>query len=310
MANPTQEFLDALKEADKVAFINTLISAHGGGLTPDEKKKLGYILVTKTANLDIMSDNIQVAFNRIAALGLDASGQNLMSTKDIELLTKQVISADPVVAGKDNRLMSVASVLKALTDMSGAFIKKGVSNLVIGDRSGEAQLTLDAKTGDASHVVFKRDGVAKSSMGVIASNNDELIIEQRANDDVRFIIPAGNTIVAKIGTEFKTVAFTDSLPVAKTITDVAEIDATGVYDGTDIAQAPITGDVIIEAYKDAKGDFDLSCKGADMRRYEGGKQKGTSGAIHWGTVAPDHLFGTTVPADTLGQDGDIYFKVK
>ena len=211
MANPTQEFLDALKEADKVAFINTLISAHGGGLTPDEKKKLGYILATKTANLDIMSDNIQVAFNRIAALGLDASGQNLMSTKEIELLTKQVISADPAVAGKDNRLMSVASVLKALTDMSGAFIKKGVSNLVIGDRSGEAQLTLDAKTGDASHVVFKRDGIPKSSMGAIASNNDELIIEQRSNDDVRFILPTGNNIVAKIGTKFHTLAMIDDV---------------------------------------------------------------------------------------------------
>ena len=92
----------------------------------------------------------------------------------------------------------------------------------------------------------------------------------------------------------------------KVITDVASITKAGVYSGTDVANAPVQGDVIIEAYKDAKGDFDLSCKGSDMRRYEGGKP--ATGAPHWGTVAPDHLSGATVPADTLGHNGDIYFQ--
>jgi len=92
----------------------------------------------------------------------------------------------------------------------------------------------------------------------------------------------------------------------KVITDVADITKAGVYSGTDVTNAPVQGDVIVEAYMDAKGDFDLSCKGSDMRRYEGGKP--ATGAPHWGTVAPDHLFGTAVPANTLGHDGDIYFK--
>ena len=91
----------------------------------------------------------------------------------------------------------------------------------------------------------------------------------------------------------------------KIITDVASITKAGVYSGTDVANAPVQGDVIIEAYKDAKGDFDLSCQGSELRRYDGGKP--ATGAPHWGTVAPDHLSGATVPANTLGHDGDIYF---
>ena len=94
--------------------------------------------------------------------------------------------------------------------------------------------------------------------------------------------------------------------VITTITDVADINKAGVYDGTDVAGAPVQGAIIIEVYMDSKGDFDLSCKGADMRRYEGGKS--ATGTVHWGTVAPDHLFGTADPLDTLGHDGDIYFK--
>ena len=76
------------------------------------------------------------------------------------------------------------------------------ANLIIGDRSAEAQLTLDAKVATASHVVFKRAGVPKSSIGVIATANEELIIEQRVNADIRFILPVGQTIAAKIGTEW------------------------------------------------------------------------------------------------------------
>ena len=402
--------------SDIVSFTKAELQAvkSGGGLDPADKTKLDFIAATKDANLDTMGDNIQVAFNRINDLGLDASGSNLMSTDEIELSSTQVVPTSPALALASNRLMTIGSVFKALndfktvigntyeailgkptkddqilsskkdgtrswidapsggsgvapvdqtklnhisvtkdvdldnmatmddissvgglaqfdyklkvgaadttpvsgkisfdnadpakatklyihkqdrrhTDMSlflaginvgdyfnihdnnnvndfvafdviGKSVQTGdifmvpvkfydnngtltdkervfvhwqrdmaiPNNLVVGDRTGEAQVTLDAKTGDASHVVFKRDGVAKSSIGVIASNNDELVIEQRANDDVRFIIPAGNAIVAKIGTEFKTVSFTE------------------------------------------------------------------------------HLHGTTVPADTLGSDGDVYFRV-
>jgi len=92
---------------------------------------------------------------------------------------------------------------------------------------------------------------------------------------------------------------------AMSILDVAEIADAGTYDGTDVIGAPVQGKIIIEAYMDSHGNLDLSCKGADMRRYEGGKS--AAGVVHFGTVAPDHLSGTTAPADTLGHDGDIYF---
>ena len=83
--------------------------------------------------------------------------------------------------------------------------------LIVGDRSGEAQLTLDAKDATASHVVFERKGVAKSSIGVIAASNDELIIEQRAAADIRFILPANQSVVAKVGGKWHQVAFLDDV---------------------------------------------------------------------------------------------------
>jgi hypothetical protein len=72
-------------------------------------------------------------------------------------------------------------------------------HLEIGDRSGEAQLTLDSKAATASHVVFKRAGVPLSSIGAASASSDELIIEQRKDADIKFILPAGQTISAKIG---------------------------------------------------------------------------------------------------------------
>ena len=114
---PQIEFLKALKETDKVAFIESLITAHGGGLTPDEKTKLSHLLVTKDFNADIADDNIQVAFNRIAALGLDASGNNLVSNDEIELLGTQTIPIDPAVAAGSKSLITVGNTIKALKDL-------------------------------------------------------------------------------------------------------------------------------------------------------------------------------------------------
>ena len=71
---------------------------------------------------------------------------------------------------------------------------------------------LDSKAANASHVVFSRAGVPKSAVGVISASDDQLIIEQRADADVRFILPKDNNIVAKIGTKFHTVAYDLPLP--------------------------------------------------------------------------------------------------
>jgi len=81
----------------------------GPGMLPADKVKLDFLTVTKAANVDTMTDNIQVAFNRIDALGLDASGTNLVSNDEIELVNTQVISGDPAVVAKDNRLITVAN---------------------------------------------------------------------------------------------------------------------------------------------------------------------------------------------------------
>jgi len=162
------------------------------------------------------------------------------------------------------------------------------------DAGHAAQMqVIDKKTG---HGVATMEWL-KTTQEFIFSLSDKDTGVAKATFEIK---PDGH---AYIGT--KQVATLDDLGAVAVITDVASIVKAGVYSGTDVANAPVQGDVIIEAYKDAKGDFDLSCKGADMRRYEGGKP--ATGTPHWGTVAPDHLSGATAPADTLGHDGDIYF---
>ena len=83
--------------------------------------------------------------------------------------------------------------------------------LVIGDRSGEAELTLDAKAATASHTVFKREGIPKASIGVSTAANDQLVIEQRVDGNIKFVVPAGFVVEAKIGTKFHTFAMLDDV---------------------------------------------------------------------------------------------------
>ena len=307
---------------------------------------------------------------------------------------------------------------------------KATDHLTIGDRSSLAELVLDSKAKTASHTVFSREGVTKSSIGVIAADNDQLMIEQRADDDIRFILPVGNNIVAKIGTEFHTLAMLDDVsasgglfqydykiktdasdptPAVKHISfddvdftkttkvyinkkdrlgtdmslflksigkgdwfnihdngdindfvafdvtgpsvqngDIFEIPVShydgngtfkndervyvhwqqpaanpfesthisaisditrgGIFTGDNLADAPVQGKVNITATQDADGNIGLTLKDSTLRVYEGGIPHG--GTVHWKHVAPDHLFGHTVPDDANGHDGDIYFRLK
>ena len=79
------------------------------------------------------------------------------------------------------------------------------NDLQIGDRTASANLTLDSKANDGSQINIKRNAVKLSGIGAMASNNDELIIQQIAQDDIRFILPANQNIVAKIGGVFHTI---------------------------------------------------------------------------------------------------------
>jgi len=83
--------------------------------------------------------------------------------------------------------------------------------LVVGDRSGEAQLTLDAKAGTASQIVFKRGGIPVARAGLLHAVDDQLVIQQTMPAHIEFVLPAGQIIRAKIGTKFHTLAMLDDL---------------------------------------------------------------------------------------------------
>jgi len=95
--------------------------------------------------------------------------------------------------------------------------------------------------------------------------------------------------------------------IIATIKNVSEIHGRGLYDGVDVIGAASQGHIIINVLADSLGNLDLSQKDETGRRTDGGKAVGQ--AIKWHTVNADHLFGTAVPANTLGHDGDLYFKL-
>jgi hypothetical protein len=68
-----------------------------------------------------------------------------------------------------------------------------------------------------------------------------------------------------------------------TITDINGITETGIYEGTDIANAPITGKGMVLANKDAAGDFGFFYMGADEVLHTGGKQAGGT-AVKWTSI--------------------------
>ena len=84
---------------------------------------------------------------------------------------------------------------------------KVAQNLVVGDRSGAAQLTIDSATGSNSDIVLKNNG---TKVNQVLSRNDRLVIESLIGD-VEFVAPAGSAITAKIGGVFHTVAMTSDL---------------------------------------------------------------------------------------------------
>jgi len=125
-------------------------------------------------------------------------------------------------------------------DLDGVILADGSvkvnQNLVIGDRTGEAQLTLDAKAATASHTIFKREGVAKASIGVSVAANDQLTIEQRVDGNIKFVVPDGYKVEAKIGSKFHTFAMLDDIPTGSGITpaDQAKLDHITIASDLDI----------------------------------------------------------------------------
>ena len=95
--------------------------------------------------------------------------------------------------------------------------------------------------------------------------------------------------------------------VVATIKNVDEIHGRGLYDGVDVIGAASQGHIIINVLADSLGNLDLSQKDETGRRTDGGKAVGQ--AIKWHNVNADHLFGTATPANTLGHNGDLYFRL-
>jgi len=172
-------------------------------------------------------------------------------------------------------------------------------NLVIGDRSGEGQLTIDAKTDDACHIIFKENGTKKNE---ILSLTDKLLVESSVGD-IELSVPADNTISAKIGGTWYDML---SSIRPKHVTNMDEIVASGYYEGTDVIGVPKTGPIVITAIVDDAGNASYQIMGTDMRMQLGGKPNGQP--IQWQANNPDHLSGTTAPDDAVGVDGDLYFQ--
>ena len=133
----------------------------------DDLGNFGYFLMGSDMKLHVGARPIgttRVNWNRVADaakdLGFDTTGTNLKSTKEIELESKQVVSSDPAIAGKDNRLMSIASVLKALGDMKTAMTTSLERFSLVGNNPTIHMKVNDAGTSGQMQVVYKARAVA------------------------------------------------------------------------------------------------------------------------------------------------------
>ena len=199
-----EEFIDVLKMKPARDYIKSLMPTPpaGGGGTIDEStfmKEKGLI----TNIIDIGETGIFYGNN---VVGVPAK-----VTGDVLIMASHDINNNMGFFLMDDKMDLYVGGMPSSGQASWSKTIKNTNNLVIGDRTGEAQLTLDAKTANASHMVFKRNGTALSSIGAIAASNEELIIEQRSAADIRFILPADQSIVAKVGGKWHQLAYLDDL---------------------------------------------------------------------------------------------------
>jgi len=157
-------------------------SGGGAGIAPADQAKLDHITIASDLDIDTIDTNAKSAVAQVGALNLDGSGATLMTAKDVELAQAQVVPTDPVLALKDNRMITVASTIAAFNNMSvKVMMEKGI------------------------------------------------------------------------------------------ITDISGITETGIYEGTDVANSPMTGPIMVMANKDSNGDFGFFLMGADGALHTGGK---------------------------------------
>ena len=73
-----------------------------------------------------------------------------------------------------------------------------------------------------------------------------------------------------------------SMSYKNSVTDILDIAETGLYDGTDVANSPEQGKVLIMASKDASGNFGYFLMGNQQLLHTGGRPQGGS-AVNWVT---------------------------
>jgi len=328
MAN-TQEFIDALKEADKVAFIKTIIpkgdkgdtgpagpkgpkgdtgpAGGGSGLDPADKTKLDFIAVTKAADLDAMGAKVAlidgttgINFDEIILDGDRAT------TSDID---------DPnAVPATLERFISIAGLRHALTQF-GALYEK-----ILGKPTKDDQILSSKKDGTRSWIDAPSGGAGglfqfdyKIEVGTVdATPAAKKLAFDNADPKLatKIYINKTDRTNTDMSLFLKSLKAGDYLNLHdnNNINDFIAYDVSGAAVQTgNIFEIPVT------KYDD-----------------NGTLTNGERVFVHWNaaTSSPkldhitvtqdidldtvslvDHLYGTTVPADTLGKDGDIYFKV-
>ena len=131
---PTGSLLDASPTGwDLLLSVGTAeagSSGGGSGLSPADQKKLNHIAINKDVNLDVLSDNMQVAFNRMDNLEqgfthTDADAGNaddnlktehMTANIPVRMLNAQIVPTDEAKALSSREFMTIGSVIKALKD--------------------------------------------------------------------------------------------------------------------------------------------------------------------------------------------------
>lgn len=290
MAVTTQEFILALKEADKVAFIKSLF-------TTDFASK-----VTAVAGKGLSAEDFTTA------LKTKLSTMEGSHFKGVHTTIAKLETAHPAAnaeAGSYGYIKATPTdaELMALLD-GGAWVEQsgggsgsamtGVQIKALYEAVVDTNVFDDAEKQAIKDLVIATHGVAYTEE--VPTDPDDNLKTSHITTDVpmrmlqsqhvptdpvkalasRELMTIGS--VMALMNQFQTLVMKDK----GTITDMAGITETGIYEGTDVTDSPITGEIMVMANKDSHGDFGFFLMGDDRTMHTGGKKAG--GKIGWQQV--------------------------
>ena len=304
-----QEFIDALKEADKIAFIKTLITpllatlgatkvdkVSGKGLS---KENFTTVLKNKLVGLEgshfkgtHADEAALIAAHPTAEAGSYA--YVLVHTKEHNFIWGGTAWVDTGSVGTAHLTDSQIKTQYENNPDTNAFDDAAVAALaaVIEDAKELDWVAADPANADDNKKTDHTDVGAP----LVLTYNQVMPSDQAKSLASKELLSIGNLF--KVLMPLKELSMMDK----GVITDIGDITETGIYAGDNVLNSPTQGGIMVMANKDGQGNFGYFLMGADRGFHTGGRASGTN-SIDWTTVEHKAVSEGSIDVDTTYSGG-------